>query len=84
MRSLKLEVPEEFNYNNIMEIKDKSGSWVKIEKGDVISDGFEEGIVIDIRMDGSDLEFGVSDLKEGWTIHLRDVQNVNGSDFNLV
>jgi hypothetical protein len=82
---LKLEVPEEFNYNYIMEIKDKkSGEWVKIEKGDVIGDGFEEGIVIDIRLDGADLEFGVSDLKEGWTIHLRDVQNVNGNDVNLV
>jgi hypothetical protein len=79
-----IEVPQIWSYNYIMEIKDKKGSWIKIEKGDVIGDGFEEGIVIDIRLDGAELEFGVSDLKEGWTINLRDVQKVNGDDFNIV
>ena len=67
-----------------MEIKDKNGEWVKIEKGDVIGDGFEDGIVISILLDGADLEFGVSDMKEGWTVKLRDIQNVNGNDVNLV
>ena len=84
MRNISLEVPEEFNYNYIMEIKDKNGEWVKIEKGDVIGDGFEDGIVISILLDGADLEFGVSDMKEGWTVKLRDIQNVNGNDVNLV
>jgi len=36
-----LEVPQIRSYNYIMEIKDKKGSWVKIEKGDVIGDGFK-------------------------------------------
>ena len=67
-----------------MEIKDKNGEWVKIEKGDVIGDGFEDGIVISILFDGADLEFGVSDMKEGWTVKLRDIQNVNGNDVKLV
>ena len=67
-----------------MEIKDKNGEWVKIDKGDLIGDGFEEGVCVNILMDGGDVEFGVYDGKEGWSIHLRDVKNVNGNDFELV
>ena len=67
-----------------MEIKNKNGEWVKIEKGDVLSDGFEEGMVVDIRMDGGDMWFGVSDMKEGWSMHLRDVKSVNGDKVELV
>ena len=83
MRSFMLEVPQIRSYNYIMEIKDKKGSWVKIEKGDVIGDGFEEGMVVDIRMDGGDMWFGVSDMKEGWSMHMRDVKEVNGDKVEL-
>jgi len=78
-----LEVPQIRSYNYIMEIKDKKGSWVKIEKGDLIGDGFEEGMVVDIRMDGGDMWFGVSDMKEGWSMHMRDVKEVNGDKVEL-
>ena len=64
-----------------MEIKDSNGKWFKIEKGDVLGDGFEEGMVVSILMDGGDLTFGVSDMKEGWTIHLRELKSVNGEAF---
>ena len=64
-----------------MEIKDSNGKWFKIEKGDVISDGFEDGIVVSILMDGGDLSFGVSDMKEGWSIHLRELKSINGVEF---
>ena len=67
-----------------MEIKDKNGEWVKIEKGDLISDGFEEGIVIDIRLEDEEIMFGVSDMKEGWSMSLKEVNFVNGNDVNLV
>jgi hypothetical protein len=70
-------------YNYIMEIKDKKGSWIKIENGDVLSDGFEEGMVVDIRKDGGDMWFGVSDMKEGWSMHLREVKSVNGEEVEL-
>ena len=60
-----------------MEIKiDKE--WVKIEKGDWISDGFEDGSVIEIRKDGGDIWFEVFDGKEGWSLNLRDLKKVNG------
>ena len=71
-------------YNCIMEIKDKKGSWIKIEKGDLISDGFEEGVCVSILMDGGDCEFGVYDGKEGWSIHLREVDSVNGEKVELI
>tara|TARA_R110002020_G_scaffold271576_1_gene486790 strand:+ start:215 stop:415 length:201 start_codon:yes stop_codon:yes gene_type:complete len=64
-----------------MEIKDSNGKWHKIEKGDVLGDGFEDGIVVSILMDGGDLSFGVSDMKEGWSIHLRELKSVNGVEF---
>jgi len=60
-----------------MEIKiDKE--WVKIEKGDVIGDGFEDGIVVSILVEDGEIEFGVSDMKEGWSLKLDDVKKVNG------
>jgi hypothetical protein len=67
-----------------MEIKDKNGEWVKIEKGDVVGDGFEEGVCVNILMDGGDVEFGVYDGKEGWSIHLREVKEVNGKEVELI
>jgi hypothetical protein len=67
-----------------MEIKDKKGEWVKIEKGDVIGDGFEEGMVIDIRFEDEEIMFGVSDLKEGWSMSLKEVNFVNGDKVELV
>ncbi len=66
-----------------MEIKDKKGSWIKIEKGDLIGDGFEEGMVVDIRFEDEEIMFGVSDMKEGWSMHLRDVKEVNGDKVEL-
>ena len=67
-----------------MEIKDKNGNWVKIEKGDVVGDGFEDGVVVNILVDGGDMEFGVYDGKEGWSIHLREVKSVNGKEVELI
>ena len=68
---LGVEVPLNSLYNIVMEIK--------IDKGDLISDGFEDGSVVDIRKDGGDLWFEVYDGKEGWSMHLREVKKVNGS-----
>ena len=67
-----------------MEIKDKSGSWVKIEKGDIVGDGFEEGMVVDIRFEDKEVMFGVSDMKEGWSMSLKEVNFVNGDRVELV
>ena len=79
MRCLKeLEVPRISAYNNSMEIKNMNGEYVKVEKGDLIGDGFEEGICVNILVDGGDVEFGVYDGKEGWSIHMREVKSVNG------
>ena len=66
-----------------MEIRDKNGEYVKIEKGDIVGDGFEEGMVCSILMDGGDISFGVYDGKEGWSIHLREVESVNGDKVEL-
>jgi hypothetical protein len=66
-----------------MEIKNKNGEWVKIEKGDVIGDGFEEGMVVDIRFEDKEVWFGVSDMKEGWSMNLKEVKNVNGDEIEL-
>ena len=65
----KLEVPRIRYYNNIMIIK--------IEKGDLISDGYEDGVVVDIEMDGGDKWICVWDGKEAWKMHERDVVKVN-------
>jgi len=67
-----------------MEIKDKNGEWVKIENGDVVGDGFEEGMVVSIRKDGGDVWFDVSDMKEGWSINLREVKSVNNEEVELI
>ena len=65
-----------------MEIK-INGDWVKIEKGDLIGDGFEEGVVVSILLEDNEVEFGVFDGKEGWSINRRDVKNVNGDNVEL-
>jgi hypothetical protein len=67
-----------------MEIKDKKGSWIKIEKGDLIGDGFEEGMVVDIRFEDKEVWFGVSDIKEGWSMSLKEVNFVNGDKVELI
>ena len=61
-----------------MEIKNVNGEWVKVEKGDMIGDGFEEGVCVSILVDGGDIEFGVYDGKEGWDLNLRELKKVNG------
>ena len=66
-----------------MEIKDKKGSWVKIEKGDIVGDGYEEGSVVNILVDGNGVELGVYDGKEGWSMNLKDVRIVNGDKVEL-
>jgi hypothetical protein len=78
-----LEVPLIWIYNNSMEIKDKSGSWIKIEKGDIVGDGFEEGSVVNILVDGNEIELGVYDGKEGWSMSLKEVREVNGNKVEL-
>ena len=67
-----------------MEIKNKNGEWVKIEKGDMIGDGCEEGIVVCILVEDNEIEFGVFDGKEGWSLNLKDVKEVNGDKVELV
>jgi hypothetical protein len=80
---LELEVPLKLNYNYIMEIKDKKGEWVKIEKGDIVGDGYEEGSVVNILVDGNEIELGVYDGKEGWSMSLKEVREVNGDRVEL-
>ena len=63
-----------------MEIKNKNDEWVSIDKGDLISDGFEEGMVCGIREDGGDMWYDVWDGKEGWSMNLREVVKVNGEE----
>ena len=67
-----------------MEIKDKNGGWFKIEKGDVVGDGFEEGVCVSILMDKGDVEFGIFDGKEGWSLNLREVRSVNGDKVEVL
>jgi hypothetical protein len=67
-----------------MEIKDKNGGWFKIEKGDWIGDGYEDGSVIEIRKDGGDIWFEVFDGKEGWSLNLREVRSVNGDKVEVL
>ena len=68
----KFAVPVELKYNIVMEIK--------IDKGDLISDGFEEGMVCGIREDGGDMWYDVWDGKEGWSMNLREIVKVNGEE----
>ena len=67
-----------------MEIKDKNGEYVKIEKGDIVGDGYEEGSVVNILVDGNEIELGVYDGKEGWSMSLKEVREVNGDKVELV
>ena len=69
---LGVEVPLNRIQNIVMEIK--------IDKGDLISDGFEEGMVCGIRKDGGDMWYDVWDGKEGWSINLREIVKVNGEE----
>ena len=69
---LGVEVPRNSYYNIVMEIK--------IEKGDLVSDGFEDGVVVDIEMDGGDKWICVFDGKEAWKMHERDIKEVNGKE----
>ena len=69
---LGVEVPLNSLYNIVMEIK--------IDKGDLISDGFEEGMVCGIRKDGGDMWYDVWDGKEGWSMNLREIVKVNGKE----
>jgi hypothetical protein len=71
-------------YNYIMEIKDKKGSWIKIEKGDIVGDGYEEGSVVNILFENNEIELGVYDGKEGWSMSLKEVREVNGEKVELV
>ena len=66
-----------------MEIKNKNGGWTKIEKGDIVGDGYEEGSVVNILKDGKEIELGVYDGKEGWSMNLKDVRIVNGDKVGL-
>ena len=52
----------------------------KIEKGALVSDGFEDGIVVDIVVDGGDVWYGVFDGKEAWKWNRRDIKEVNGKE----
>lgn len=52
----------------------------KIEKGDLVGDGFEDGIVVDIVVDGGDVWYGVFDGKEAWKWNRRDIKEVNGKE----
>ena len=80
----RLDVPIDISYNKIMEIKDKNGKWVKIEKGDIVGDGYEEGSVVNILFENNEIELGVYDGKEGWSMSLKEVREVNGDKVELV
>tara|TARA_R110002051_G_scaffold315660_1_gene394325 strand:+ start:559 stop:762 length:204 start_codon:yes stop_codon:yes gene_type:complete len=66
-----------------MEIKDKNGEYVKIEKGDIVGDGYEEGSVVSILVDNGVIELGVYDGKEGWSLSLKEIREVNGDKVEL-
>jgi hypothetical protein len=60
-------------------------SIMKIEKGDLISNGFEDGIVVDIREDGGDVWYGARGfpswpVAETWEWHRREIKKVNGKE----
>jgi hypothetical protein len=67
-----------------MEIRDNNGEYVKIEKGDIVGDGYEEGSVVSILVDNGEIELGVYDGKEGWSMSLKEVNFVNGSKVEFV
>ena len=47
-----------------------------IKIGDQITDGFEEGVVVNIRVDGGDVWYDVYDGKEAWEMHKREAKLV--------
>ena len=59
-----LVVPLIWSHNTSMEIK----------IGDLITDGFEDGVVVDIIVDGGDVWYCVYDGKEAWQMHARDAK----------
>jgi len=75
---ISLEVPPIRIYTSCMEIKDVKGNWYSVDKGDLIDNGCEEGICVGIYLDGNELEFGVSDGKEGWSVLVEEIVKVNG------
>ena len=46
----------------------------EIKIGSEVTDGFEDGIVVDIEMDGGDKWYCVWDGKEAWKMHERDAK----------
>ena len=75
MLVFKLEVPRIRNYNNCM--------LNKIIIGDFVSDGFEEGMVVEIEIDGGDKWYCVWDGKEAWKMHERDAKLVSNIDGDI-
>ena len=74
-----------FSRNSLLEVppdsRHNSGMLDEIKIGDVVSDGFEDGMVHSIRKDGGDIWFEVYDGKEGWSMHYREVKLVNGKEW---
>ena len=62
-------------YNNIM--------MNKIVIGDIISDGFEEGMVIGEEYDKGDKWWLVWDGKEAWKMHSREVKLINNIEGDI-
>ena len=48
----------------------------KIRIGDEVTDGFEDGLVVDVEIDGGDKWYCVWDGKEAWKMHERDAKLV--------
>jgi len=48
----------------------------EIEIGDQITDGFEDGVVVAVEMDGGDKWYCVWDGKEAWKMHEREAKLV--------
>ena len=67
----KLEVPRIRIYNYIM--------LNEIQIGSEVTDGFEDGIVVAVEMDGGDKWFCVWDGKEAWKMHEREASLIKYS-----
>ena len=72
---MELEVPQIRYYNNCM--------MNEIVKGDIISDGFEEGMVIGEEYDKGDKWWLVWDGKEAWKMHSREVKLINNIEGDI-
>ena len=68
MISFMLEVPRIRSYNNCM--------LNEIVIGSEVTDGFEDGVVVAIEMDGGDKWYCVWDGKEAWKMHEREAKLV--------